>query len=600
MLGMAKMFFGVMFMFVGRVVGLYMSMIFSPFAVLTRGNMPLVGGIKELSWDNWLKDLTNYALLAPIFVFFLYIIYAFINSDMLSILNLKESDSFMSTVISVVIPMIIIYMLVSQGVEIAKKYAGTAGNMIQKYATQATGILGGAALGVAGFAGARVIGGAAKRLDESRFGVGIRNMAAKGGAAGWVGKKLQTGLNTTRAGSFDVRQNALGQGLFKQLGINTNPDELKTISKGLSVATLGAVKVGLSTEDRKGGFDAETKRRQEEQEKKSKLLEEKMSDEQIEKYNKKQKDNRAKKIKEVQDNLDAYVEGAMEAQFGKQNVANWKENDKTKYDDAKAIVMKDAVVKTEVANSETKIAEIKPAKEIRSASELNSDRRQQFVANLKEVSISDKILGNIPLVGALLGSNVRRSGDAKAAKKLAEKTKAEKELEEIKTTLQKGFQDLIALDMFQNGASFAALDEQERKDIVKYGTIQDGVNKGQGMYDILTDDEKKQVDADVQKKKDARDLGTKDERKKAKEEYEELEDLIKARESNKYNLKALREDLKKIKQRWVDDPTDEDIKKEFREKLREVKIAEKHESKWRDINNYMKTQKDKLKDEDKK
>jgi hypothetical protein len=38
----------------------------------------------------------------------------------------------------------------------------------------------------------------------------------------------------------------------------------------------------------------------------------------------------------------------------------------------------------------------------------------------------------------------------------------------------------------------------------------------------------------------------------------------------------------------------------FSDKLKEVKIAEKHQDKWRDINAYMKTRRDKLKEEEKK
>ncbi len=258
MLGMAKMFFGVMFMFVGRVVGIYMSMIFSPFAVLTRGNMPLVGGIKELSWDNWLKDLTNYALLAPIFVFFLYIIYAFINSDLLSIVNLKEGESFMSTVIAVVVPMIIIYMLIQQGVNIAKKYAGTAGNMIQGFAQKATGFVAGAAVGVASggaaFVGTRSAG--LLKLSEAKR-AELNATKAEGGFAGRMAS-LRLGMNDkAQSGSFDVRKTKA----FNAFGTLTG-------KAGISLNDKVSGAIGLGSDATKGGMKAIEKKEKEEVKKK--------------------------------------------------------------------------------------------------------------------------------------------------------------------------------------------------------------------------------------------------------------------------------------------------------------------------------------------
>jgi hypothetical protein len=213
---LGKMFFGVMFMFVGRVVGLYLSMIFSPFAVVTRGGMPIVGGIKELGWNNWISDLTNYAMLAPIFVFFLYIIYAFMNSDMIKVLNLGKEAGFMGTVLGIVIPMIIIYMLIDSGVGIAKKYAGKAGNMVQNFASKATGMVGGAAVGLAtggtAFLGRNVIGrglGAigGKVIGKTQDGKDITRASAWAANAdnNWLARRWNNAYNASQTKSWDAR-----------------------------------------------------------------------------------------------------------------------------------------------------------------------------------------------------------------------------------------------------------------------------------------------------------------------------------------------------------------------------------------------------------
>lgn len=152
----------------------------------------------------------------------------------------------MSTVIAVVIPMIIVYMLIQQGVEIAKKYAGTAGNMIQKFATQATGLVGGAAVGVAAgglalggrglgrLAGAYGKGGERKELDAD--GKEITTTRATRWAASANNnaftKFRNNAFSASQTSSFDVRNaglkiggkeytagTALNSGLGK-LGIN--------------------------------------------------------------------------------------------------------------------------------------------------------------------------------------------------------------------------------------------------------------------------------------------------------------------------------------------------------------------------------------------
>ncbi|MEK7228022.1 MAG: hypothetical protein AAB681_01545, partial [Patescibacteria group bacterium] len=110
--GTAMMFWKTAFMFLGRVIGLYVAMIFSPFAFLSRNNVPLVSKIEGISYSSWWKDLTNYALLAPIFVFFLYIINAFLQVDFINGLGLAQNTSnFFEAALYVVIPMLIIYGL---------------------------------------------------------------------------------------------------------------------------------------------------------------------------------------------------------------------------------------------------------------------------------------------------------------------------------------------------------------------------------------------------------------------------------------------------------------------------------------------------------
>ncbi len=585
----AMMFWKTAFFFLGRVIGLYIAMIFAPFAFLTKGNMPIVSNIKELSWDNWVKDLINYALLAPIFVFFLYIIYSFIQSDFIKTYQSDITSSFFETIIFIAIPMLIVYFMIDQGVKIAKTYAGKIGEMVQTYATKAAGFAGGAALGATALVGGRVVGAAASKLNESRAGSWLRDKAANNRLA----RVALGGLNAASAGSYDVRQTGIGKTLFKQMGVDTD-------QKGLNV--FRGAGLGLGTDQRKGGFEADVKRRQEFQEKEAKLLEEKMSDDQIKKYNEKQK-------KKWSEKTDPIIEGAMEMQFGKAVVAQWKANDKKKYDDARSIVLKNANVQAE-------IAKVTPPREMKSTVEVNSSRREKFAKNLEMGGVVTQVLKGISeqgrvgeiasailgaTIGTAVGEGVRYSGDKKAAKKIKEKNKIEKDLVEIQKTLDKGFRDLIALEKYQDTPEFNALEQKEKEDIIKYGYIQEGSGPadraGKHLYEILSKTDQDEIDRNVETLKRSSD----------KKEYERYEQMVKAMEGNRFNLKKLGEDLRDLRDKMMEDiktnaslPQKEASRKAWVEKLEEKMRAEKHQKTWQDIGKHMDEQKKKLKGEEEK
>ncbi|MCC7436717.1 hypothetical protein IT402_02500 [Candidatus Nomurabacteria bacterium] len=262
--GTAMMFWKTAFMFVGRVIGLYVAMIFSPFAFLSRGNVPLVSKIPTLNYGSWWKDLTNYALLAPIFVFFLYIISAFLKADFINGLGLNQNTSnFFEAALYVVIPMLIIYGLISQGVGIAKNLAGKYGEMVQNFATKATGLVGGAAIGVTSgglaYAGSRFGSRVGRYLGRTRLGrraaIDVGRAASNGTRASRSSRLINRALNWTQNSSWDARNTRLGQlaqnnAVYNQMGISTK-DKLSNL-------------LGLGTKDTDGGYIGRQERRQKE------------------------------------------------------------------------------------------------------------------------------------------------------------------------------------------------------------------------------------------------------------------------------------------------------------------------------------------------
>jgi hypothetical protein len=580
MFSIAMMFWKTGFLFLGRIIGLYVVMMFSPFAVLTRKNMPLIGNIKQLKWDDWIGELTNYALLAPIFILFLYLVYAFTQSNFFStfLQETATTDSFFVIVLKISIPMLIVYTLISYGVKIAKSYAGKIGEMVQGYAVKAAGFVGGAALGAGAVVGSRVVGGVGRSLDRSRVGVGIRNMASRGGIEGWLGKRLQTGLNKTQSGSFDVRQSSLGQKLFKEMGVDTNQKGLDTLK------TIG-IGPGLSTEQRKGGLDASIKRQQEMREKQVKLFDEKMD---IDAFNERQK--KRHHINTVL--LNQSVEKEMVQRWSEGDLAAWKQNpDKTEYNERRRTVIQNT--NNQAIQLRAAIEQKGPEK-LRSAEELENARRKTFTDSLKAGSLLTQITDSLATqgifgealagaigvtigttAGALIGQQIETAGDRKAAKKIGERNKIEKELKDVKDTIEKGFRDLIAVEMYQTSDSFNNIPDPERKKRILAGK--------ESMYDILNSTEKAAVDTRRSDLSSAQ-----------KDQYL---DLVAARLTTK-DLKELNRNIRAAETAWQNSAgtaAQVDNYKQWKDLLAEKNEAEKMNRQFRDYKEYIKKEKEKLK-----
>ncbi len=267
------MFFRVTFLFLGRVIGLYICMIFSPFAFLSR-DMPLLSGISTLRWSDWTEELTNYATLGPIFLFFLYIIYIFLSSNFVQQVGFKDpSGSFFGTVLAIVIPMLIIFFLLQAAQKAAEKFSGDIGKRIQQYGERVTGAATGTAFGLAtggaGFLGRNVAGRAmqaygnsttgkkvmvdGKEVDETR----AMRLAARS-ATSWSARQQNNFLRWGQTSSWNAgnagvkvggKEYTLNTGISKglgALGVKTN-----NLAEKLSYVGKDAGKGGILAVDKK-------------------------------------------------------------------------------------------------------------------------------------------------------------------------------------------------------------------------------------------------------------------------------------------------------------------------------------------------------------
>ncbi len=227
--------------FLGRLVELWVLIIFSPFAFMSF-TIPLLGKVEYLGWDAWLKRLLATAFMAPIFMFFIYLIFILIKKGQI-FGDLVNNTGFMQTLLGLAIPALIILMLLYHATKFAKKGGGVIGGALITGAK----IVGGLAVGVA-------TGGAALLGTQSlgRIGMGVANSddrrrrAAEGlDAAGnkiskFAQMRAQTALsmgNYVGKKSYDVRQTGIGKFAESKSGI-------KFADKGLGVLGTKTFKEG--------------------------------------------------------------------------------------------------------------------------------------------------------------------------------------------------------------------------------------------------------------------------------------------------------------------------------------------------------------------
>lgn len=301
------MFYKVAFLFIGRVIGLYICMIFAPFAFLSR-DIPMFKSIKTLRWSDWTSELTNYAILAPFFVFFLYVIYTFLSSNFIQQIGFKDSGGFIATALSVIIPMFIVYELIKAAQSTAEKYAGEVGKNVAGMVNKVTDIAAGTALGVAtgglGLVARNTVGRGMGILAESKLGAKI----AAGSANNWGYRKLNNFINAGVKGSYNVGNASVKIG-GKDYSVNDGVN--KTLNRfGVRPSNLLAGNSLIGKDAGKGGFKAVDKKRAEAREKEyaNRMNLDHLSDDQAKRawelHIAKRTNNRARKKWRANENID--------------------------------------------------------------------------------------------------------------------------------------------------------------------------------------------------------------------------------------------------------------------------------------------------------
>ena len=261
-------FFMVAWTFLGRIVELWLAMIFSPLAFLSRAVPEIKGKLEGYGWDGWLKNLTSVAFMPAIFLFFVILIIKFATNPITDgILNTGTATDWTALIVAILLKFMIIFILLNKAKTLAISLSGEAGKAIvgvgKMIGGAAIGLAGGAAIGVAGSAlrgGASYVGDKVKNSDTFKK---IQGAKDDKGLAGWAARKSLKGFEGFEKSSFDLRQSktmgAIGGALTSKIpgledlkGVNFNRDALSKVPL-----------IDLSTKAGEGGYSGAQERAKE-------------------------------------------------------------------------------------------------------------------------------------------------------------------------------------------------------------------------------------------------------------------------------------------------------------------------------------------------
>ena len=242
---MFTVFFSVGIFFLGRVIGLWIAMIFAPFAFISLTLPAKVrASMQDWGWEKWLSSMTGMAIMAPIFTFFLYLIILF--TDIGGLLSAPEGSTTTIKIMAIVIPFLIIVALLKKAKTLTSQYAGEIGTQLAAAVGKVAGVAAVAATGGAALAGGAVMAGG--KLG-ALAGKGMGKLGEKVG--GGFGARLKTyGAGFEKYGKkaaaapqkigAAMRETALGRGIGTTFGVAG-----KLAGKGLAAAGIpGLEKLG--------------------------------------------------------------------------------------------------------------------------------------------------------------------------------------------------------------------------------------------------------------------------------------------------------------------------------------------------------------------
>lgn len=232
------MFLKIGILFVGRVISLMVAMIFSPMAFISM-IVPGMKSWKNIGWTNWSSELIKTAFLAPIFLFFLYLIILFLD---LKTLAISDTASAGANLLYVLLPFAIVYTLLMKAEKLAIDLSGEIGQQSMSAMNKVGGFAVGAATGGAALAMRGTVGAYAARQAANPE---LQAAAAAGDKS--AQRKLAL-ANYGAASSFDFRKTKAGAAFGKNTGWDMDTKGSAKFAQNVGNMVGGAGKFDLSTE----------------------------------------------------------------------------------------------------------------------------------------------------------------------------------------------------------------------------------------------------------------------------------------------------------------------------------------------------------------
>ncbi len=230
---LCKLFLELAFVFIGRIVGLWMQLILAPIAFIADAvpfiKIPAIAGGGG-AW-SWFETTFKQSIQAAVFAFFLYLTLLFAKLGIVNV-QINGVSSGIAFFLSIIIPFLIIYTLL----ETAKKQSISMATAIANSTTQALQGVAGTVAKVGLLAGsvavaplaARTIGGLAAKASNSGM---LKSLSGRAGMGGnFITKgfnnfvadtatKTSGGLANLSKNKFDARDNSLVKGAFRMAGL---------------------------------------------------------------------------------------------------------------------------------------------------------------------------------------------------------------------------------------------------------------------------------------------------------------------------------------------------------------------------------------------
>lgn len=214
-LAAAWVFFMVGIQFALRIVQIWFSMIFAPFAFFSNTNHSLQH-LKTFGWTSWLKNFLCWCFFAPLFLFFVFLIMQLIEANFLAIIldaGKLENDFFLRLT-GILLQFVIIILMLWKSKDLAKEMGCEGADAATK---AIAGVATGAALGAGALALRQTVGRGASALQNAEWAKSMQLSNNK--LTSWTGKNIRNIGGYGAKQSFDLRNTGYGKAAIKVTGI---------------------------------------------------------------------------------------------------------------------------------------------------------------------------------------------------------------------------------------------------------------------------------------------------------------------------------------------------------------------------------------------